>query len=103
MTGFMRKDKKMKDDFWGEPISIYTRKQAIEDGVLIDVSEVAKEFGFRYPTAITQGVWAEWIVPPESAIGQDENGRLWDLLNVFRWKIKNGAKGDRVAFKVFIV
>ena len=29
------------DDFWGEPISIYTRQQAIEDGVLVDVSDWA--------------------------------------------------------------
>jgi creatinine amidohydrolase/Fe(II)-dependent formamide hydrolase-like protein len=25
------------EDFWGEPISTYTRQQAIEDGVLVDV------------------------------------------------------------------
>ena len=26
------------DDFWGEPIHVYTRQQAIEDGVLFDAS-----------------------------------------------------------------
>ena len=33
-------------------IFTYTRKQAIEDGVLIDVSEMAMEAGFRYPVAV---------------------------------------------------
>ena len=30
------------DEVFGEPISIYTRKQALEDGALIDVSPLAK-------------------------------------------------------------
>jgi len=34
----------------------YTRAQAIEDGVLVDVSELAREASFRYPVAVTQGV-----------------------------------------------
>ena len=34
--------------FWddAEIISIYTRAQAIEDGVLVDVTDTAKEAGF---------------------------------------------------------
>ena len=34
-------------------ISTYTRKEAIEDGVLIDVTDVAKLEGFRTPVAFT--------------------------------------------------
>lgn len=37
----------------------YTRKQAIQDGVLIDITEESKEFGFVYPIAITDGLFAE--------------------------------------------
>lgn len=40
-------------ELFGEPIYIYTRKQAIEDGVLIDVTETAKEAGFKVPVAVT--------------------------------------------------
>jgi hypothetical protein len=90
----------MEDEFLGEPISIYTRAQALEDGTLIDISPLAKEAGFVYPIAITQAAWAEWIVPPEGATDQDEKGRLWDLLSVLRWEIKKGVKGDRVDFRV---
>ena len=44
-------------DFFGEPISAYTREQALEDGVLIDVTDTARENGFRIPVAITAAVW----------------------------------------------
>ena len=39
-----------------ELIFSYTRKQAIKDGVLIDVSKTAKEAGMRYDTAVTDGI-----------------------------------------------
>jgi hypothetical protein len=35
----------------------YTRVEAIRDGVLIDVSAVAREAGIRYPVALTRAVW----------------------------------------------
>ena len=60
----------------------YTRKQAIEDGVLVDVTETAKECGFKYPVAVTRAVWDRVIVPDDGAkaFGQSEAGRLWDVL-----------------------
>lgn len=62
----------------------YTRKDAIDDGVLIDVTETAKEAGFKYPVALTAGVWALIENIPKSYRGmqllQDVEGRLWDVL-----------------------
>ena len=51
-------------EIFGKPISIYTRAQAIEDGVLVDLTEWAsaeKSFigGFRIPVAVSAAVWAE--------------------------------------------
>ena len=56
-------------------ISVYTRKQAIDDGVLVDVSSVALEAGIRYPVAVTARVWHEYIVPDERSrpYGQSED------------------------------
>ena len=62
-------------------ISIYTRSQAIEDGVLVDVSELAREAGFRLPCAITAGVHALLKDIPEGS-GEDFTGRLWDVLTL---------------------
>ena len=50
-------------EVFGEVIYSYTRAQAIEDGVLIDVTRMAQEAGFKYPVAITASVWHEYIVP----------------------------------------
>lgn len=74
---------------FGEIIDAYTRSQALADGVLIDVTETAKEAGIIYPTAVTQALWDGYIVPPESLKGiQDIQGRLWDVLMMFRFSAK---------------
>lgn len=72
-------------DFWGTPIHTYTRTMALDDGVLIDVTATAREAGFRLPVAMTTGVWAETVSWPDDPlllppVGQDEKGRLWDVL-----------------------
>lgn len=82
----------------------YTRKQAIEDGVLIDVTHTAKEAGIKYPTAITATLWETYIVPTEDVKnnGQSIDGRLWDTL----WMFRNAAKkepGDTLLFKLYFI
>ena len=72
-------------DFWGEPIHIYTRAEALADGGLVDVTDTAQEAGFAVPTAITAQVWADVNGIPRSKQGlQDVAGRLWDLLYMGR-------------------
>ena len=63
-------------------IHVYTRAQAIEDGCLIDVTEVAKEARFKVPVALTAAVWADCVSWDNNAEKrhQDERGRLWDVL-----------------------
>ena len=60
----------------------YTRAQALEDGVLGELSEWAAETGFTTPVACTAGVWNGYIVPDESLreLGQSERGRAHDVL-----------------------
>ena len=69
-------------NFWedAEVISAYTRADALRDGVLIDVSETAREAGFKWPVAITQALWATINNIPKSKPYQDVQGRLWDVL-----------------------
>ena len=40
-------------DIFGEPIHVYTRAQAIADGVLVNVSSQAREAGFTIHTVVT--------------------------------------------------
>ncbi len=67
---------------FGELIFAYTREQAISDGVLVDVSEVAKEAGFKMPVALTRAVFENYVRAPEGVHAQDEAGRLWDILHM---------------------
>ena len=80
---------------FGDVIDVYTRAEAIEDGVLVDVTETAKEAGIVYPTAVTQALWSGYIEPPESLEGfQDVQGRLWDVLTMFSFSARAMKKAS---------
>ncbi|GIM48500.1 hypothetical protein DNHGIG_40490 [Collibacillus ludicampi] len=86
-------------------IYAYTREQAIQDGVLIDVSELAKDVGFRIPVAITATAWNTYIVPDENAIehGESENGRMWDALQKLRYTIRKSKQStNEILFEFFV-
>ena len=89
--------------FWddAEVIYAYTRAQALEDGVLVDVSEIAKEAGIKFPVALTSAVHCKYVEVPEGVIGQDETGRLWDILWVFRFAAAK-FNGSTLLFKVHV-
>ncbi|MCB0909935.1 MAG: hypothetical protein KDB63_22795 [Nocardioidaceae bacterium] len=81
----------------------YTREQAIADGVLVDVTEMAKEAGIRYPTAVTRAVWCEYVEVPEKAPWQDESGRLWDILWMMRHAIVSSPEHtDWLRFSLYV-
>lgn len=87
---------------FGEVISSYSRAQAIEDGVLVDVSETSREAGIKFPVAITRGVFDECVALPEGYHGlQDERGRLWDVISMLRFALRR-ASGDRLHYGVLV-
>ncbi len=79
----------------------YTRAQAIGDGVLINVSETAKEAGIRYPVALTAAVWTKCVTIPPGVECQDEAGRLWDVLFLLRCAVGR-SNGAEVRFGVHV-
>jgi len=89
----------LKDEVFGDYISVYTRQQAIEDGILIDVSSVAKEAGIKFPLALTRAVWMKYVEVPPNVTCQDEQGRLWDIVWMFKKQIQ---AGDQMTFKVYV-
>ena len=58
----------------------------IEDGALIDASEMAKELGIELPVAITSSVWTEYIQwtkhDGNEAVSQEAKDRLRDILRM---------------------
>ncbi len=77
-----------QDEEW-PLVDAYSRAQALADGVLVDASKLAAEAGFKYPVALTSAAWAECVTVPDGADDQDEVGRLWDVLNVLLFAIRN--------------
>ena len=65
---------------FGPVIYSYTRKQALADGVQVDISTTAREAGIKYPVFVTRAVFDAYVTVPEGVQGQDEAGRLWDLI-----------------------
>jgi len=85
-------------DLFGEAevIHCYSRADAIADGILIDVTETAREAGFTVPVALTQEAWSDcvaWNDATDTAkgdyTGQSEAGRLWDVLFMTRDAIQH--------------
>ncbi len=83
----------------------YSRRQAIEDGVLIDLTEWAKQTGFKFPVACTAAVWNGYIVPPPGmeGYGQSERGRAHDILWLLWCAIRRGQGGSQVDFEVIFL
>ena len=83
-------------------IYAYTRKQALEDGVLVDAGEMAKEAGFKFPVAITAAAWEQYVEVPQGAECQDEQGRLWDILYMLHIAILKDGGRDQVDFSLYV-
>ena len=63
----------VQDELFGDLIDQYTRAEAIEDGVLIDVTQEAWEGRNPFPTALTATVWdTVCAVPTKRPLGKDE-------------------------------
>ena len=110
------------NNFWREPIHVYTRAQAIADGVLVDLSSatddrghlLCQQAGFKVPVAITRTAWAKtieaggtWKPHGDGEIlelkgGQSLTGRLWDLLWMLHVASAKPHNTDRVHFEVLV-
>ncbi len=95
-------------ELFGEVIYRYTRAQALEDGVLVDVSNTAREAGFRWPVALSCAAWEECVAwSDEDSLrqtDQDPAGRLWDVLWMAYVAIRQApAGGSELQFKLYCV
>jgi hypothetical protein len=70
------------------------------DGVLVDVSEAARQAETRYPVALTRAVWERCVAVPPGVACQDEAGRLWDVL--FLLGLAARREGSEVRFGVHV-
>ena len=71
-----------------ELIHSYTRQNAIDDGFFVDVTEVAREAGFRLPTAVTGALYHTLEIVPEGNVSSLDR-RLRNLLRKGWFAIRN--------------
>ena len=61
-----------------------------------------REAGFTIPVALTRAVWDGFVRVPDGVVGQDEQGRLWDVLSMLRFAIQaNGARSE-ILFRLHV-
>ena len=81
----------------------YTRKQALADGVQVDISTTAREAGIKYPVFVTRAVFDAYVTVPEGVACQDEAGRTWDLAWMTRYAILRSRPGqDRIPVALYV-
>ena len=82
----------MTNDTEWQLIHAYTRQQAIEDGVLVDVTEIAKKTGYVVDVALTKAVWNRCVDVSPTVAGMTEFDRVSDIL----WMCRNCVTSDCV-------
>jgi hypothetical protein len=87
-------------------ISAYSRKQAIEDGVLIDITAAATDHGFKLHTVVTDNLYHAYLNPPDDLVethGQSLDGRLHDMLHMAYFAAKKSKGQSRIEFEVLFL
>ena len=108
------------EDFWGPPISVYTREQAFEDGVLVDVTPWASSGpdgmrgGFCLPVAITRALWTVIDIDASDGCGEPRwhglarrhgestRGRAHDVLWMAAVAARRSPEADRIGYSVLM-
>ena len=91
------------DPPFGPVIYAYTRAQAVADGVQVEVTKTAQEAGIKFPVFLTRTVFDSFVTVPEGVTGQDEAGRLWDVVWMLRFGIIRARPGvDRIPVAMYV-
>ena len=85
----------------------YSRAEAVEDGMLVDVTAEASETGFRIPVALTAAAWGGCVAWDDAdshrQTYQDERGRLHDVLWMAHLAARAARGGSETLFSLYRV
>lgn len=87
---------------FGKVIFSYSRAQAVADGFQVDVTKTAKEAGILFPVFLTRTVFDAYVAVPKGVEGQDEAGRLWDIVWMLRLAIRTEQGRCRLPFALHV-
>lgn len=72
------------------------------EGVLLDVSAVARGVGIRFPTTLPRADRERCVAVPSGVVCQDEAGRLWGAVYMLRLASRRSNGGVEVCFGVIL-
>src|ERR1044071_4623336 len=88
---------------FGPVVYSYTRAQAVAGGVQVEVTKTAQEAGIRFPVFLTRTVYEAYVTVPPNVTGQDEAGRLWDIVWMTRFAIIRARPGvERLPVALYV-
>ncbi len=88
---------------FGPVIYLYSRAQAVADGMQVEVTKIAQEAGIRFPVFLTRTAYDAYVAVPPGVSCQDEAGRLWDILTMTRFAIIRARPGcDRLPVALYV-
>lgn len=74
----------------GVPI-IKDRQEAIQSGILIDVTPTARQLGLTFPVTVTKPLWDIGIATNHTLSQDEQSARLRDILMAFRLRLASLA------------
>ena len=99
----MNEQNKTAADIFGPVLYTYSRSQAVADGLQVEVSKVAEEAGIRFPVFLTSAVYDSFVRVPPGVTGQDQAGRLWDVVWMLRFAVRKAQHGQaRLPFALYV-
>ena len=82
-----------------EVIDIFSRHEALSDGLLVDLSSVAREVGIRYPLAVTSSAYNQCLRSGELEELGDERERSLDLVHQVATLARAGHEEPEIHFE----
>lgn len=99
----IRESSKQDQNPFGEVIYAFSRAQAVEDGFQVEVTNTAREAGIGFPVFLNRTVFDACVSVPPGVTGQDEAGRLWDILWMLRFAIIRAKAGvSRIPVALYV-
>lgn len=86
LAGKSEETPEVKDHVKASQVS-ENRQQAIQAGILIDVTADAKKLGLTFPVTITKPLWEVGIAPLSTMSEEDKSARVRDVLMAFRLRL----------------
>lgn len=88
-----------------DPAYTGSRAEAIAEGTIIDVSDLGRQVGFKWPVAITKAVWEDSVSwsdeDSEKQVPQNQKSRLFSVVGACADYVRTrGPKADRMRFRI---